>query len=177
MMPVFAHLEAADDLSEVVQNSQRPIIDLKTETIAPNQAADAASRATTNPPPSADCFSSAAARLEGVTEYGRVLAGAVSFLYRRGKVHRDIKPSNIIFVRGQPKLADIDLVKSIEATVSFAGTADYIPPEGPGTAAHDVFALGKVIYQMATGKPARDFPLPRKDYHLDIEHERWLGVE
>ena len=33
-----------------------------------------------------------------------------------------------------------------------------MPPEGPGTAAADVFSLGKVIYEISTGKDRNDFP-------------------
>src|SRR5439155_27233621 len=37
---------------------------------------------------------------------GAKLASALELLHAQGLVHRDIKPSNIIFVRGEPKLAD-----------------------------------------------------------------------
>src|SRR5256885_7985589 len=47
----------------------------------------------------------------------RSLTASLEALHRRDLVHRDIKPSNIIFVNGEPKLADIGLVARIgEAT-------------------------------------------------------------
>ena len=75
-----------------------------------------------------------------------------------GLVHRDIKPSNVIFVHGVPKLADIGLVSAIDTSHSFVGTEGFVPPEGPGSAAADVFSLGKVIYEISSGQNRNDFP-------------------
>lgn len=95
---------------------------------------------------------------------GIALAEALAHLHARGLVHRDLKPSNIIFVQGQPKLADIGLVTDLDATRSFVGTLGYTAPEGPGTPAGDIYALGKVLYQTCTGRPTTDFPaLPLLD--------------
>jgi serine/threonine protein kinase/Tfp pilus assembly protein PilF len=96
--------------------------------------------------------------VEECVELGVVLTDALSQLHQRGLVHRDIKPSNIIFVRGEPKLADIGLMAGIGAAQSFVGTAGFIPPEGPGTPRADLYSLGKVLYEMATGKDRQDFP-------------------
>ena len=73
-------------------------------------------------------------------------------------MHRDIKPSNVIFVHGLPKLADIGLVADVDATLSLVGTEGYIPPEGPGQPAADIYSLGKVIYEISTGHDRKDFP-------------------
>jgi TolB-like protein/thioredoxin-like negative regulator of GroEL len=88
------------------------------------------------------------------TELARVLAG----LHRRGLVHRDIKPSNVILVDGVPKLADIGLVAPAANAPSYIGTEGFVPPEGPGSTAADVFALGKVLYELSTGLDRHDFP-------------------
>ena len=88
------------------------------------------------------------------------LATALQHLHGRGLIHRDIKPSNIIFIGGVPKLADIGLVTTIDATHSFVGTEGYVPPEGPGTAQADLYSLGKVLYEISTGRPRTDFPEP-----------------
>ena len=73
-------------------------------------------------------------------------------------VHRDIKPSNIIFASGVPKVADIGLMTHISEAKSFVGTEGFIPPEGPGTAQADLYSLGKVLYEISTGKDRQDFP-------------------
>jgi TolB-like protein len=89
---------------------------------------------------------------------GLALTAAVQHLHEHGLVHRDIKPSNIIFVGGVPKLADIGLVASMDQTMSFVGTAGYLPPEGPGTPQADLYSLGKVLYEISTGRDRTDFP-------------------
>jgi len=86
------------------------------------------------------------------------LADGLAHLHENGLVHRDIKPSNVIFINGKAKLADVGLVtKGVEAS-TFIGTAGYIPPEGPGMPAADVYALGKTFYELLTGKGIQDFP-------------------
>ena len=88
---------------------------------------------------------------------GVSLAEALQALHEHGLTHRDIKPSNIIFIDGKPKLADIGLVAATGQR-SFVGTEGYVPPEGPGTPQADIFSLGKVIYEISTGKDRLDFP-------------------
>ena len=98
---------------------------------------------------------------------GTALADALGYLHEKKLIHRDIKPANIIFVNEAPKLADIGLVTELQSRageVTWIGTEGYIPPEGPGTAAADVYSLGKVLYQMSTGLDRRSFPtLPSEE--------------
>ncbi len=88
---------------------------------------------------------------------GLSLTDALNALHAHGLTHRDIKPANIIFVDGVPKLADIGLV-AVSGQRSFVGTEGYVPPEGPGTPSADIFSLGKVLYEISTGKDRLDFP-------------------
>ncbi len=93
---------------------------------------------------------------EECVELGVALCDALEFLHSQGLIHRDIKPANIIFVNGRPKLADIGLVTEIglqRQQVSKVGTEGYLPPEGPGTAAGDLYALGKVLADMIASRP------------------------
>ena len=90
---------------------------------------------------------------------GIVLLEALDFLHQQGLVHRDIKPSNIIFVNDRPKLADVGLVRAAGPDSTWVGTEFYMPPppEPPGTTAADIYALGKVLYVISTGKHAKSF--------------------
>jgi serine/threonine protein kinase len=90
-------------------------------------------------------------------QLGLSLTEALAALHAHGLTHRDIKPSNIIFIDGVPKLADIGLVAATGQR-SFVGTEGYVPPEGPGTPQGDIFSLGKVLYEISTGKDRLDFP-------------------
>ncbi|MEI9962527.1 MAG: serine/threonine-protein kinase [Limisphaerales bacterium] len=94
---------------------------------------------------------------------GLALTDALEFLHQHGLTHRDIKPQNIIFVNGQPKLADMGLIAEIrppEQTRTSVGTPGYMPPlpEMPGTPQADIFALGMVLYVLSTGSRAAFFP-------------------
>ena len=94
---------------------------------------------------------------------GIALANALDFLHRQGLTHRDIKPQNIIFVNGQPKLADMGLIAEIrppDQERTLIGTPGYMPPppERPGTPQADIYSLGMVLYVLSTGRNAAFFP-------------------
>jgi CHASE2 domain-containing sensor protein len=92
------------------------------------------------------------------------LAEAVDFLHRQGLTHRDIKPQNVIFVNGQPKLADVGLVGDIktgEKGATVLGTPGYMPldKEDFGTPQADIYSLGKLLYVILNGRDADQFPI------------------
>jgi hypothetical protein len=94
---------------------------------------------------------------------GLALTDALEFLHRQGLTHRDIKPQNIIFVDGQPKLADVGLTAEIrppDQERTSVGTPGYMPPppESPGTPQADIYALGMVLYVLSTGNSTAFFP-------------------
>jgi serine/threonine protein kinase len=94
---------------------------------------------------------------------GAQLCDALHFLHSQELAHRDIKPRNIIFVNGQPKLADVGLVADVQRPlqdITWVGTPGYMPPppEPPGTAAADIYALGMVLYVISTGCKPSVFP-------------------
>jgi serine/threonine protein kinase/formylglycine-generating enzyme required for sulfatase activity len=90
-------------------------------------------------------------------EAGAFVADALHYMHNHGLTHRDIKPSNIIYCGGVCKLADIGLVATFGER-SFVGTEGFVPPEGPGTPQADIYSLGKVVYEMTSGKDRMEFP-------------------
>ncbi len=93
---------------------------------------------------------------------------AVAYAHQRGVIHRDLKPSNILASAAGVKVIDFGIARVLEAAGGsahtmagqFAGTPVWMPPEaftgGSGDVRADVFALGVVLCELATGAPARD---------------------
>jgi hypothetical protein len=105
---------------------------------------------------------------ESLTLVRRVALGAAA-AHARGIVHRDIKPSNIFLPDrelGASKLIDFGVARRLEETNGLLtqpgavlGTVGYMSPEQAMGAQNldaraDVFALGCVLYECLTGRPA-----------------------
>jgi serine/threonine protein kinase len=107
-----------------------------------------------------------------VATLGALLAAALEDAHDRGIVHGDLKPANVaVTSKGQPKVLDFGLA-TIVATAAepadtmtvtrapaAAGTLPYMAPEQlrgqPIDARTDLYALGVLLYELATG--ARPF--------------------
>ena len=95
--------------------------------------------------------------LDDVIRLGIDLSEGLAVLHRNRLVHRDVKPSNVIYIGGIAKLADIGLIAPLGAA-TYVGTEGFVPPEGPGAPSADVYSLGKLLYELATGLDRRQYP-------------------
>jgi hypothetical protein len=84
---------------------------------------------------------------------------ALEFLHRQGWVHGDVKPANLLQLQGRWLLGDYDTVGVIGAEgVVTASTEGYCPPGGGNTPERDLFALGKLIYELWSGNSRLEYP-------------------
>ena len=100
---------------------------------------------------------------EIVLSVAKQAASILAEIHRAGYVHRDIKPGNMMWMEGgRLKLLDFGLVHSATeaAPGEIAGTPAYMAPEQSGLLKReldgraDLYSLGLVLYECATGKPA-----------------------
>ncbi len=113
--------------------------------------------------------------VEFCLDVGGKLSEALKHLHSLDLAHRDIKPATVIFVDGKAKLADIGLVAS-RGQQTFVGTEGFVPPEGPGSGQADIYSLGKVLYEMATGKDRLQFPELPDRLPDSANRKQWLAL-
>jgi eukaryotic-like serine/threonine-protein kinase len=99
---------------------------------------------------------------EEVVSVGAAVASALAEAHARGVVHRDVKPGNVMLTEdGQVKVLDFGIARAsgaeaVTRTGLVMGSASYLSPEqAQGSSADersDVYALGCVLFQMATGR-------------------------
>lgn len=102
-----------------------------------------------------------------VAEIGSQVCQALSAAHRLDIIHRDIKPQNIMVQPdGNVKVMDFGIARAknsvMSQTSSVLGTAHYLSPEQAQgkelTSASDIYSLGVVLYEAATGTLPFDGP-------------------
>jgi serine/threonine protein kinase len=93
-------------------------------------------------------------------EIARKICGGLAAAHDKGVLHRDLKPSNIMLdVRGEVFIMDFGLAGLAHEIEDIrSGTPAYMAPEQlrgkEVTARSDIYALGLVLFELFTGKPA-----------------------
>ena len=114
----------------------------------------------------ADLLARRALPLPECLDLAETLASALDSLQRHCLVHRDIKPSNVLYFSGRPVLADFGLLADTREAASVVGTPGYVPGEQHGRFPADLYSLGILLAEAATGRPAAETgyaPVPEAD--------------
>ena len=118
-----------------------------------------------------------------VAAIGEQVAAALGEAHGHGLVHRDIKPANILIAAdGTVKVTDFGIAKALSSTDAtlttpgtVVGTAAYVAPEqledAEVDARADIYALGIVLHECLTGRPAFSGDTATATAALRLTHE------
>ena len=107
--------------------------------------------------------------LEEMVRIFRALCDALDYAHEQGRIHRDLKPANIMFDGDRLVLTDFGIASIVggtryTASGAMVGTPAYMSPEQgagqPGDVQSDVYSLGIILYEIATGRLPYDADTP-----------------
>jgi tRNA A-37 threonylcarbamoyl transferase component Bud32 len=97
-----------------------------------------------------------------IRRIGSAVAAGLAYAHRRGIIHRDVKPQNILLGEdSRARLTDFGIAQALASsgltrTGAVMGSVHYLAPElvrgRAATQASDIYSLGAVLYEMATGR-------------------------
>jgi serine/threonine protein kinase len=100
--------------------------------------------------------------LKDIAHLGLHLCSAVQYLHRHGILHLDLKPSNIVSECQRAKILDLSIARPPGSGAKDAGTRNYMAPEQARgdhvSTAADVWGIGAVLFEAATGELPFDAP-------------------
>src|SRR5947209_15987434 len=127
---------------------------------------------------------------EEIIQLSQQVCKGLDYAHSNGIIHRDIKPANIMITgNGTVKIMDLGIAKAgggMTSTGQVLGTPNYMSPEQvkgkPLDGRSDLFSLGVVLYEMATGekpfvgqnvttiiyKIVHENPIPPRDLDVTI---------
>jgi eukaryotic-like serine/threonine-protein kinase len=109
-----------------------------------------------------------------IAQLGLHLCSAIRYLHAQGVLHLDLKPSNVIAECGRAKLLDLSVARPPGPAHAGIGTFCYMAPEqargGELGPAADVWGIGVVLFEAATGEPAFDDPEAGDDDDPDLDY-------
>ncbi|MCC6738888.1 MAG: protein kinase, partial [Planctomycetia bacterium] len=125
--------------------------------------------------------------MKELVEVAVQVCSALHYAHEQGVVHRDIKPANILLdeTTGVAKVADFGIAQLAEKSTAIGtltgdhmamGTLDYMAPEQKRDAKNvdrraDVFSVGVMLYEMATGRVPMGLFDPPSRINKDIPKE------
>ncbi len=116
-----------------------------------------------------------------LSDYFLPTLDGIKALHERGIIHRDLKPENILLAGKAPKITDFGLARScmekpITQSAQMMGTPQYMAPEQfmdmkRTDERADIYSLGKMLYEAASGKIRPDLIPFRQASLQDAEGE------
>lgn len=95
-------------------------------------------------------------------QVGIQVCAGLEYAHQKGIIHRDIKPHNILLRRDLAKIVDLGIARALGAATQtqggeVLGSPHYLSPEQAkgqeATPASDIYSLGVLLYEAATGRP------------------------